>query len=157
MSSELSTIRTTAAQLMLAQTLAEPESILMARDFIAMLGELLVDAKRLYEQRLIDLLADEPSAGVNIGTLRFYLGKDRITKCKDQAATLAAVLEKTCGDVGQVAECMSSNAWKPGALRDVLGDLWPTCFEVIEREEVKEGKPNKAGRTLQIVDTKFLR
>ena len=157
MSSELATIRTTAAQLMLAQTFARPETVVIAKDFIVLLGQLLADAKRLQEQRLIDLLADEPSAGVNIGTIRFYLGRDKITKCRDQAATLAAVLEKTGGDVGQVAECMSSNAWKPGALRDVLGDVWPTCFEVIEREEVKEGKPNKAGRTLQIVDTKFLR
>jgi hypothetical protein len=94
---------------------------------------------------------------VTIGTIRYYVGPKRKTKLQltlERALTI--LIESAQGDVGTVAGCLSSDALKHGACRDVLGDRWDEVFVVVEETELKEGKPVKAAPSLQKLDTRFL-
>jgi hypothetical protein len=164
MSETLTPVRQTAQDIVLAATLERPDTILEARSFIAALADLLRDAKALYEQRMIDLLADAPAKGANIGTLRFYLGVKRETRIRDgkRGEVLMKALTLAGGDADAAVErYLASGFIKPAAVRDAMAEVndpeFDHLFEVIEEREVREGKPHKDGLTLHVVDTKFLR
>ena len=155
-SKQLGNTRDTARDIVLAVDLNSPDSIMRARCFVSAIGDLHKWAKAFYEQRLVDLLSDGEQRELIIDNLRFYLARDKTTKCKDHAATLEAVFIAVGGDPSAVARHLSSNAWKPGGLREVLADKWGECFEVIETTTVREGKPNRNGKTLHVVDERFI-
>ena len=74
---------------------------------------------------------------------RLYVGVDRSYKCRDNAATLGAVLEATGGDEALMAEHLASGAWKPGSCRKTLGDRFDTLFETAEAKDVKTGSTKR--------------
>jgi len=83
------------------------------------------------------------------GEKRLYVGTEKRTKCPSPKATLERLLNLTGGDLGTVAECLSSGAWKPGACRELLGDQWGECFTVEEVPDIKTGTAKRVVKTTQ--------
>lgn len=101
---------------------------------------------------LIDYMTDH---GTDIpittaeGEKRLYVGIDKRTKNTSPKATLERLLDAAGGDLGVVAECLSSGAWKPGACRGVLGEKWSECFTVEEVPDIKTGAPKRVLKLTQ--------
>lgn len=96
---------------------------------------------------------------LTIGHIRYYIGKETKVKCKSVRNAVEAVLKATGGDADKFTECLSANAFKPGATRDMflaegVGEFYTEVFEVVEEAELKTGKP-KTG--LKSVDTRFIK
>lgn len=92
---------------------------------------------------------------IEMGTVRWYVGLTKTTKCIDNGKTLEALFEACGGDFAKVAEMLASGAFKHGACKGVLSeDQYAALFVVKESDELKEGKPNKR---LQKVDSRFLK
>lgn len=80
---------------------------------------------------------------VETPTYRFYVGTAKTTKCRDTEKAVEAVLTACGGDLGTLLGCLTSQPLKHGACRGVLGDEWDRHFEVVEKEDIKTGKPVK--------------
>lgn len=74
---------------------------------------------------------------------RWYVKPDRkVRPAKTTAETLDALLSLAGGDIGTVADAMSSDPFKQGHVKKVFGeDVWREHYRVDEIMEVKEGKP----------------
>ena len=60
------------------------------------------------------------------------------------------VLSAVGGDLDSFSQCLASGAFKPGELREVLGEDWQVCFtETVERD-VKTGKPKRKVKSLPV-------
>lgn len=114
-------------------------------------------------EKLLDASAFEyieECGAFTIGTERYYIATEKVTKCRDVKATLEKLLNVFDGDLIAVAECLGSSAWKYGQVRNALEHL-PTprpevfdeLFEVTEKRDVKTGKPEKS---VKKIDTTFL-
>lgn len=96
---------------------------------------------------------------IEIGTKRWYLAPEKKVKERDPAQTCQTLLEVTGGDFGRMGECLSANAFKPGAIRKLLAELgqgekFAELFDVQIGTKLAEGKPVKQ---LQVVDTRFIK
>jgi hypothetical protein len=94
------------------------------------------------------------------GTIRFYLGTEKKVICKGNKECLEAMLRVCGGDVEAVAKLLGSGAFKYGSVRTTLEmagvpEKFDELFETTEKEELKEGKPEKV-KKLRRVDEKFL-
>lgn len=97
--------------------------------------------------------------GFTLGTVRYYIGVDKVTKVRDLKECLMQLLGLLGPD--ETAMCLSSNAIKHGQTRKSLeatgnAEVYDTLFETTEKETLKEGKPTKE-KVLQRVDTRFLK
>jgi hypothetical protein len=140
----------------------KPDTILQAYAIVARVKELGRDMTDALEERMQDVLAEQPQQSLTIETVRYYLGMNKSVKCKNHAGTLGVVLETSGGDLDKVVECLSSGAWKYGAVRVLLEeagkpDAFDELFTTEEKPEVREGKPAKSGKTVQIFDKRFQR
>lgn len=79
-----------------------------------------------------------------IGDIRYWAGTKKTTKCRNPGQAVNVVLEATGGDFDLLGSLLSSDPFKHGACRDVLGERWGEVFEVTEKPELKEGKPKKS-------------
>jgi uncharacterized protein YpmB len=87
--------------------------------------------------------------------IRYYVGTDKTTKCKDVAATVEAILVAVEGDAKRFTDILSANAIKHGAAKKVLPpEVYEQLFEVVVRETLEEGKPKTK---LVRFDEKFTR
>lgn len=90
-----------------------------------------------------------------IGDVRYYAAHPKDIDCPDKEATAVAVLEAVGGDMRRFGECLSSDAFKPGACRKVLApEVFDRCFVTTVRDKLAEGKP--AAKRLVAADTRFL-
>ena len=80
------------------------------------------------------------------GPRRLYAAPDKRTTCNSVPLTVTGILAASGGDIGVLAQCLSSNAFKPGACRAVLGEQWNTYFTVDERKKLNEGSVKKSLR-----------
>jgi hypothetical protein len=93
-----------------------------------------------------------------IGTVRYYIGKPKTIKSRDDLKTLETLLEISGGDLGRVVQCLSANAFKHGTVKRMLEELkaapetFDLLFETVEREKLEEGKPR-----LMKLDTQYLK
>lgn len=83
-----------------------------------------------------------------IGPVRYYVGKEKKTKCLDYAGTVNAILAACGGDVDRLAGCLASDAFKHGTVRALFeefedADSFRRLFETVEVEDLKTGKPTK--------------
>lgn len=91
------------------------------------------------------------------GTVRYYVGVDKTVKCRDVKVTLDHMLNSAGGDLDRVVNCLSANAFKPGACKEVLSEEdWAKCFDTTSKDTLEEGKAPKAPG-LKKIDTKFLK
>ena len=87
-------------------------------------------------------------------TKRYYAGTRRETKARQKLAVLEAVLEATEGDLESFSDAMSSQPFKAGHCRTLLGDdLFDELFETTVKDVMKDGVPQK---TLLQADDRFV-
>jgi hypothetical protein len=109
--------------------------------------------KEQLDERMLEYL--EANGGeVSIGTVKYWIGFPKTTKCLDVRAAVEALLEATGGDMDAFCACLSSNALKYGACKEPLGDKWGLHFVVELKPKIENDKPKK---DLQRMDTKFVR
>jgi hypothetical protein len=109
------------------------------------------------ESRLIERI--ELTGEFLVGETRYYVGNPKKTKCRDNLATLNALLTVCEGDVDRLAECLASGAWKHGTVRVLLedsgkGELFDTLFETTSEPELKEGVAVKRLQKANLAFTK---
>lgn len=145
-----------------------PMRISDAERVLALLGEMTdEDAGRTYQEiaairtsfrewcRIADEAFVERFAGKNIpvqtasGERRLYVANDKRTKCPNKTAALLAIVEAVGGDLDQVANTLSSDAFKPGACKVVLGQRYDECFVTEEVPDIKTGSPKRIVRQTQ--------
>lgn len=78
------------------------------------------------------------------GEIRYYAGVNKTTQCVDNERAINAILCAASGDISKLAMCLSSNAIKPGACRELLPpDEFDGLFVTKETNDLKTGKPVK--------------
>ncbi len=108
--------------------------------------------KATLEARLLPWL--QANGPLTLGTIRYYAGTTKVTKCRDVAKALEALMDAAHGDWALICSCLSSNALKHGAAHKVLTpEEWDQHWQIEEVPDLKEGKPITK---VQRVDTKFL-
>lgn len=132
---------------------ASPDQVLAAIDFTQRLKEIHAQLKDRLEVAAIAFI--KKHGDIQDGTRRFYVGVAKTTKCTDLRGTIEAVLLASGGDFDAFAGCLSSNAFKPGACKDILGEAFGKLFKTSDEDEMREGKPAK--QKLQKVDTRFIK
>ena len=97
----------------------------------------------------------EQNGELTIGTIRYYIGAKKTTKCQDVPATVEALLNAVGGDFQRFCEHLSASSIKHGAARQTLTpEEYGRLFTTTEEPSLEEGKPRKQ---LQKVDTRFVR
>lgn len=117
------------------------------------------DFRKLLDDALYNWI--EANGDLVIGDERLYIGTEKVTKCRNVADVLHTFLRT--GGVEDIAECLSSNAWKHGAVRkrlvEMLGEeqgdaAFASLFEVSEKPDVKTGVATKK---VIAINTRFLK
>jgi hypothetical protein len=86
------------------------------------------------------------------GDIRYYVGRSKSVKVRDHADVVRAVLAARDGDMDCIGEYLSSDAWKQGSVRELVGDdRHKLLFEVVFKDDLETGnakqgleKANKA-------------
>ena len=129
-----------------------------AEDAVALLSRISVakdrmrDLDKMVKEAVIEFIDRTGLEPTTLDGKRYYVGIVKRTKCNDTRAALEALLNATGGDLDAIAECLSSNALKPGACRKSLDGTWDDHFTVTESPDLKTGK---AKRTLQLADDRY--
>ena len=113
------------------------------------------ELKKLLDDALMEWI--RANGDLTIGTVRYYVGDETVTTCRNVADAMRTLLELL--GPGKLGECLSSNAIKYGAARSMLAEVGcPEVFEqlflVAKKEVLKDGKPTKK---LIKADQRFLR
>lgn len=129
---------------------------------------------REVEAQMKELLLEyiEEHGEIDDGRRRFYRGKktktyagpkppegekrDVYSANVDVLTTLTGVFPDTPDIEGLIAEALSSDAWKVGACRTLLGDRFDEVFTTETVYEAKEGKTKKPVIELKVADQKYL-
>jgi len=130
---------------------ATAEDVLATIDVIDALKALTRDLAARSEAAIIAWI--EQHGQIERGEVRYYTGPNKTVRCLNHEATVEAVLSASHGDLAAVARCLSSSAWKAGAVRELLPpDEMDGLFEVVVSKDLKTGAPLKR---LQKVDGRF--
>ncbi len=90
---------------------------------------------------------------LEVGVVRYYVGSEKRVKCRGNEATTKAIVEATDGDISALAAALSSDPWKHGHVRKVLGDeKFEELFLTEVVEDMKTGQPRKV---LKKADDRF--
>jgi microsomal dipeptidase-like Zn-dependent dipeptidase len=127
-----------------------PECFDRARAYTKRLKEMVKHFEAMVTEAAIDHI--ELHGDFAIGETRFYTGLALDTRCRDARATAQAILE--VADVDTLLDCLSATAIKQGAAKRVDGLDFNDHFEVVRKEEIREGK---AVKQLLEINPKFLR
>lgn len=144
-------------QIVLAAHINAPlDNIAEALGFIASIKAAVKDAEALLKKQMLERV--QQHGPFVIGTVRYYSGKAKKTRCRNASKTIQAILEATGGDESKLIECLSSDWIKHGATKTTLeqfgqGQRYDELFETTETDELREGKPE---RKLMSADTRFL-
>jgi hypothetical protein len=117
-----------------------PEGFSRATGRIRSLRQALKELDEFVKQAAIDHI--EQHGAFTIGETRYYTGLALTTRCRDAKATAKAILE--VADVDTLLDCLSATAIKQGAAKRVDGLDFNDHFEVVRKEELREGKPKLA-------------
>jgi len=89
----------------------------------------------------------QENGDIMCGTKRYYVGKNKSTKCDDIKPTVEALHKASGGDWDMFVGCLSSNALKVGACRKILGgEVFAKHFTTTTKDTLE----------LQAVDDKYL-
>jgi hypothetical protein len=85
---------------------------------------------------------------------RLYVTPNKTTKSRDNKATMAALLDTTGGDVDAMVECLASQPFKHGTIRQIINDeaAFEALFETTVTSKTAEGK---AQNKIQAADKRF--
>lgn len=132
---------------------APVEQVLAVSDRIDAATQRLREVKEMIKDAMKDFI--NANGEIEIDTVRWYVGVEKIKKCKDNARTIEIAYEAVGGDADRFSELLGANAFKPGACSKVMTDeQFAECFEVVVRQDLKTGKPKKS---VHKVDSRFLK
>lgn len=107
------------------------------------------------KERIIQYILSHGGDGIQIGHVRYYVGPDKDTKCNNIRDTTAAVLDASGGSVDDFTCTLSTNAFKPGACKKLLGvEKFNSLFTVTERKRLKQDGTEE--KQLQSIDERFV-
>lgn len=119
---------------------ATDEDFLGAMDTEAGLKQIVREYSARLEEAAIAYI-QRRGGSVETLTARFYVGTEKVTKCRDVPRAVDAVLQACGGDLDRLKQCLASGALKQGECKAVLGNEWGRHFDVTERLDMKTGKP----------------
>jgi hypothetical protein len=97
----------------------------------------------LAEERLIEWIKANGDLQVREG-VRYYVGREKRTKCVNLPAAVEALLASAEGDFARFCEGLSSGAVKYGHAAKVLpAEVYEQCFQTEYVEDLKEGGAKK--------------
>ncbi len=102
------------------------------------------------------------SGPFTLGFIKWYLGRDKKTKCRDASKTINTILQITDGDEARLIGCLSANWAKHGTIKRLLAEfgqpqVYGELFEEIEVESVqKDDASPKDARKLKNTDTRYI-
>jgi hypothetical protein len=95
---------------------------------------------QMYKDKLLERIDEH--GPVTIGQIRYYAGFEAETISLNSVDVLDALFTAVGGDMQQVANCLCSQPFKPGACRSVLPpEQFNLLFSTVEKKKAKEGKP----------------
>jgi hypothetical protein len=101
------------------------------------------ELKRDFESRLLAVI-EETGRDVVVNETRYYAAFPSDTKCPDRRRALRELLDAAGGDIDVVADCLASDAFKPGACRAVLpAPAFDRAFVTTRRAKLGEGVPRR--------------
>lgn len=151
-------MNTTEPEAFAALAVADPglsaeEKLMLLDRAKCVMRELAEKVKRFEAEVVTPAVAER--GGVMVGPIRWYVAREKDTRCVSVAEALEAALAAAGGDVAQVAACLAANAWKPGACRKALPpDVFGRLFVTTEKQVLRDGRA--AGPKLASVDTRFI-
>ena len=131
---------------------AEADQVCKAIDKIDAYKRAIKDIDATFKEALIDWI--NRNGEVTLGTKRYYVGTTKKTKPRDLQRLTEAAITACQGDFAAFCEALSSNAYKPGKCREILGDDWGDHFYEEVVQDVKTGKPKK---DVKVIDERFVR
>ena len=130
---------------------ATRDQVLAALNFLDALKEATRGLGERLEPAVIKWI--EANGEISFGDIRYYVGPNKTTKCKDLTETAATLLE--LGGVETLVKGLSTSAFKHGACRTLIEDsaIYDKLFETTEVQDLKTGtaKPPR----LQKVNERF--
>lgn len=111
---------------------------------IAQAKRWLADLQR--EAEAVGVVSLQASGSIELNGVRYYAGATKDYKPRDIKALAEAVMQASGGDWERFIQCLSSGAFKAGACRQLFEEShddgkFVEVFEVIEKWEMREGKP----------------
>jgi len=109
--------------------------------------------KRLLDEEIISWI--KANGDLRLGDIRYYVGRKKRVEVRSGSEALSAMVVAASGDIGTVADLMSAQPWKHGAVKKQLGDAkFAELFEEIIEDDLKTGKPTEV---LKRLDEAFVR
>jgi hypothetical protein len=119
------------------------EQMLEIYDRIKFYKSELTRIQSLAEERLIEWIKANGDLQVREG-VRYYVGREKRTKCTNLPAAVEALLASAEGDFARFCEGLSSGAVKYGHAAKVLpAEVYEQCFQTEYVEDLKEGGAKK--------------
>lgn len=151
MSSEL--IQVCESSLLAAEIEPTRDDILAALNHCKRLKEVASEFVKRAEELLTQYV--EKNGEFIDGGIRYYVASEMKYKCNDIREMIEEALVRTGGDVDALCLLLSTNAFKHGACKKLLGDDFKKFWTVSEAVDLKTGAPK--GKRLQVVDTQFVK
>jgi len=129
---------------------SDPVAAVMLDAWISDLSRMSREWTKQFKSKQLDLLYaigdGEKPGDIQFGSKRWYVGTTKKVKAKDDARVLETLLDETGGDMSLIcSQYMSSNAWKQGAVKALIGDeRHAELFETTIEEDPKTGKPKQS-------------
>jgi hypothetical protein len=136
------------------EDLAEGDSLDRALDLFHRV-EIVASMVREIKSKCAEQLAKwiEKNGEITMGDVRYYVGTTKSHKPHDLRYALHRTLEAVGGDLDALADALSSDAFKAGHAKKILGEHFDEVFATTEKLDLRTGKP---ARELKVVNTKFL-
>jgi len=137
------TLATMQSEIASFDTETDSDKILELRNRLDFLSGVIREMKHDLEGVLVEWINKNGDLVINDDT-RLYVGTQRRVKCKNNQAVFDKLMESLGGDIEQVLGALSSNAWKHGAAKNILGSQeFETHFEQTILPDVRTGKVRK--------------
>lgn len=92
---------------------------------------------------------DANGGSIEIGDVRYYVGRDKRVKCRDVRRTLESLLDATGGAIDEVCRCLSSNALLPAQVKQRLGEtVYHEHFSEEIVPDLTTGKPRRVVKSV---------
>lgn len=111
--------------------------------------------EKVAKERLLEWLVQ--NGDLTIGDIRWYAGSEKVVKEGDKSTTVWSVIGRAMKQGTRaedaLAELLSSDPWKHGALKDYLGEkTYGELFTVSRKPDLKTGKAKKV---IKRIDTRY--
>ena len=139
--------------------LPDAEQAIAVRDYLIVMDRLIAELKAQCDESIREWMADHGVSEIVLGTMRYYPGTNRTTKCVDKAETINTILNAAEGDLATLAAMLSSQPFKHGAVKALLektgqADFYDSLFTTEDKPVLKDGKPTQ---TLRVINTDYVR